>query len=256
MDRSCVYGQYWQTGRNVEIKSSAIFWLLISPQKVYLNILILIFVTVSSSSSSQTFTNRLNMSRSGFSLRHCHGYLLELFCWPSFTFWLGEILRQKEKLLRRSFSGAFKRFLRYIKYKHSHLELQKRPPCKVVLNVSLLKIYRKYLQKNHPSRNIKGIYWSVKQLLYLYLYLQSPRKSWLAFANSATSVGPRLQLDWQLLAGPKVLKLVPIFIFAFCFFSFYKQGKYSKGAEAGLNFRFTTNIYKIIPISFFLSLPW
>ena len=99
---------------------------------------------------------------------------------------------KKRSSSERSFSGAFKRFLRYIKYKHSHLELQKRLPCKVVLNVSLLKIYRKYLQKNHPSRNIKGIYWSVKQLLYLYLYLQSPRKSWLAFANSATSAGPRL----------------------------------------------------------------
>ena len=209
------------TGKLVEMwRSKAMqysdFWLLL--RKYFSIFLILIFVTVSSSSSSQTFTNRLNMSRSGFSLRHCHGYLLELFCWPSFTFWLGEILRQKEKLLRRSFSGAFKRFLRHIKYKHSHLELQNRLPCKVVLNVSLLKIYRKYLQKNHPSRNINGIYWSVKQLLYLYLYLQSPRKSWLAFANSATSVGPRLQLDWQLLAGPKVLKLVPIFIFAFCFF--------------------------------------
>ena len=40
----------------------------------------------------------------------------------------------------------------------------------------------------------------------------------------------------------------------FVFFSFYKQGKYSKGAEAGPNLSFTTNIYKTMFLSLSFSI--
>ena len=58
---------------------------------------------------------------------------------------------KKRSSSEHSFSGAFKRFLRYVEYKHSHLDLQKRLPHKVVFYVKIsrkessIKVYKWYL---------------------------------------------------------------------------------------------------------------